>query len=46
VATALGLLGFVGFIIAVISIAGGVSWTVVKLTPKPNAKRDRAEPSS
>jgi hypothetical protein len=46
VATALGLVGFVVFIIGVISIAGGVSWAVVKLSPKPKAKPDNAEPSS
>ena len=38
--TALGLLGMAAFIVAVISLAAAVTWTVVKLTPsraeKPN----------
>jgi len=33
VETALGLLGVVGYILAVIAIAAVVTWTVVKLTP-------------
>jgi predicted PurR-regulated permease PerM len=41
-ATALGLIGLVGFIVGVILLACAVTWTVVKITPQ----RDRAEQSS
>jgi hypothetical protein len=42
-ATALGLIGLVGFIIATIALASAITWIVVKVTPK----RDRAdEPAS
>jgi hypothetical protein len=37
-ATALGLLGLVGFIVGVIVLAAGITWTVVKLTPQRNQK--------
>jgi hypothetical protein len=33
VETVLGLLGLVLFIVGVISLAAGVTWTVVKITP-------------
>jgi hypothetical protein len=32
--TALGLLGLIGFIMAVIAFAAGVTWLVVKLSPQ------------
>ncbi len=37
--TALGLLAFVGYILAVVAVAAGVTWVVVRLTPtkKPDA---------
>ena len=38
-ATALGLLGLIGFIIGVIALASVITWTVIKITPQ----RDRAE---
>jgi hypothetical protein len=38
VATALGLLGLVVFIVCVIALAAGVTWTVVRLSPSPGAK--------
>jgi len=41
--TALGLVGFVVFVVAVISLAAAISWLVVKLTPKP--KNERPQPS-
>jgi predicted PurR-regulated permease PerM len=41
-ATALGLIGLVGFIVGVILLASAVTWTVVKISPQ----RDRAEERS
>jgi flagellar biogenesis protein FliO len=38
-ATALGLVGLVGFMIGVIALASVITWTVIKITPQ----RDRAE---
>jgi hypothetical protein len=35
VGSILGLLGLAVFIVCVIAIAAGVTWTVVKLTPQP-----------
>jgi hypothetical protein len=32
--TALGLLGLVAFIVAVIALASGITWVVVKLSPQ------------
>ncbi len=43
----LGLLGFCLFVAAVIGFAAGISWLVVKLTPKPSAgKPDSPSPPS
>jgi hypothetical protein len=36
VSTVLGLLGVVVFIVAVISLAAGVTWLVVRLSPPAN----------
>jgi hypothetical protein len=46
--TALGLLGFVGFVVAVICLAAGISWAVVKISPKPktDTPTDPAAPPS
>jgi hypothetical protein len=42
-ATVLGLIGLVAFIVAVIALAAGVTWAVIRLTPQ----RDKREaPSS
>ena len=38
VANVLGLLGIALFIVAIISLAAGVTWLVVKLSPNPNKK--------
>jgi hypothetical protein len=38
VANVLGLLGIVVFIVAMISLAAGVTWLVVRLSPNPNKK--------
>jgi hypothetical protein len=37
-ATALGLLGLVVFILCVVALAAGVTWAVVRISPKPKAK--------
>ena len=37
-ATALGLIGVVVFIVCVIALAAGVTWTVVRLSPSPGSK--------
>jgi hypothetical protein len=39
----LGLIGFVIFIICVISLAAAVTWTVVKVSPLPKSG-DAAQP--
>lgn len=47
-ATALGLLGFVLFVAAVIAVAAGVTWIVVKLSPRrddSNTGRTQAPPA-
>ena len=41
-ATALGLVGLLAFIVAVILLAAGVTTLVVKLTPQRNRKQDQA----
>ena len=38
-ATALGLVGLIAFIVAVIALAAGVTWLVIRLTPQ----RDKRE---
>jgi len=40
--TALGLIGLVAFIVCVIALAAGITWLVVKISPK----KEKAEPSS
>jgi hypothetical protein len=37
--TALGLLGLLVYIIGIISLAAGVTWLVVKLSPSKSQKR-------
>ena len=41
-ATALGLLGLLGFIVGVIALASGITWLVVKVSPQ----KKEAGPSS
>ena len=36
--TALGLIGLIAFIVAVIALAAAVTWTVVKVSPAPGSK--------
>jgi hypothetical protein len=40
--TALGLIGFVAYIAAVIALAAAVTWLVVRLTPAKKPKPDTA----
>ena len=39
----LGLLGLVIYIVAVISVAAGVTWVVVKLFPTQDKKKKKAD---
>jgi hypothetical protein len=39
VENALGLLGILVFIVAMIALAAGVTWVVVRVSPDPNKKR-------
>jgi hypothetical protein len=45
-ATVLGLVGIAFFIVCVVALAAGVTWLVVKISPNPNKKRERAEEAS
>jgi hypothetical protein len=40
----LGLLGIIVFIVCVIALAAGVTWLVVRVSPKPGNKKQKAEP--
>jgi hypothetical protein len=47
VETVLGLLGLALFIVGVISLAAGITWTVVKITPaEKRSKRAGDAPAS
>ena len=37
---ALGLFGILVFIVAMIALAAGVTWVVVRVSPDPNKKRE------
>jgi hypothetical protein len=41
--SALGLLGFIAYIAAIVALAAGVTWLVVRLTP---AKKPDASPKT
>ncbi|HWH55767.1 MAG TPA: hypothetical protein VNT04_09350 [Gaiellaceae bacterium] len=41
-ATALGLIGLVVFIVCVIALAAGVTWTVVKVSPQRKRDAERS----
>jgi hypothetical protein len=43
VSTGLGLVGLVVFIGAVVALAAGVTWLVVRFSPNPETKRQRQE---
>jgi hypothetical protein len=38
----LGLLGLVLFVVAVVALAAGVTWLVVRLSPTPGRKKSAA----
>jgi hypothetical protein len=40
VSSVLGLIAFIVFILAVISVAAGITWVVVKISPKKKPKED------
>jgi hypothetical protein len=39
----LGLLGLVFYVVAVVSVAAGVTWVVVKLFPTQDKKKKKAD---
>jgi hypothetical protein len=43
VETVLGILGLALFVVAIVSLAAGVTWVVVKLSPMPGAKKAAAK---
>jgi hypothetical protein len=45
--TVLGLIGFAAFIVCVVSLAAGVTWLVVRISPLPDtsAKKPAEKPS-
>ena len=43
--TILGLLGMILFVVVITSLAAGVTWLVVKLSPAKSAKPKPAEPT-
>jgi hypothetical protein len=45
VANVLGLLGIVVFIACVIALAAAVTWLVVRISPKPGAKKHKPVPA-
>jgi hypothetical protein len=44
--TVLGLIGVVVFIVCVVALAAGVTWTVVRLSPAPGSKSKPADDST
>ena len=38
-ANVLGLIGIAAFIAAIVALAAGVTWVVVRVSPNPNKKR-------
>ena len=45
VANILGLVGIVVFIACLIALSAGVTWLVVRISPKPGAKKPKPEPA-
>jgi hypothetical protein len=45
VANALGLVGIVVFIVCLIALSAGVTWLVVRISPKPGNKKTKPEPA-
>ena len=45
VANVLGLLGIAVFIVCLIALSAGVTWAVVRISPKPGSKKNKPEPA-
>jgi hypothetical protein len=45
IANILGILGIAVFIVCLISLSAGVTWLVVRISPKPGNKKKKAEPA-
>jgi hypothetical protein len=45
VETVLGIIGLAVFVVFIISLAAGVTWIVVKLSPMPGAKKPAPKPT-
>jgi hypothetical protein len=45
VANILGILGIAVFIVCLISLSAGVTWLVVRISPKPGNKKNKPEPA-
>jgi len=41
----LGLLGIAVFIVCLIALSAGVTWLVVRISPKPGSKKNKPEPA-
>jgi hypothetical protein len=41
----LGLIGFAIFIVCVIALAAGITWGVVRISPKPKPAKKTPEPA-
>jgi len=44
IANILGLLGIAVFIVCLIALSAGVTWLVVKISPKPGNKKQKPKP--
>jgi hypothetical protein len=44
-ATVLGLIGFAVFIVGVVSLAAGVTWLVVRISPLPDTSASKPKPA-
>jgi hypothetical protein len=42
VSTVLGLIGIAVFIVCIVALAAGVTWVVVRVSPDPNKKKQKA----
>ncbi|MGZ4291351.1 MAG: hypothetical protein ACXVQQ_02020 [Gaiellaceae bacterium] len=45
-ANALGLIGIAAFIVAIIALAAGVTWVVVRVSPSPDKKKQKQQQAS
>jgi hypothetical protein len=45
VANVLGVLGIAVFIVCLIALSAGVTWLVVRISPKPGSKKKKPEPA-